>query len=248
MKLPSLEEIKAAQELVYRFMPPTPQYTWPLVNVRLGVEARCEVWIKHENHTVLGAFKLRGALVYVSRLKEERPELEGVVAATRGNFGQGVAMAARLFGLKAVIVVPHANSVEKNRAMRAQGAELVEYGHDFQASLEHARTLAGERGFAFVDSFHELLVRGTATYALEFLEGAPPLDRVYVPIGLGSSICGVAAARNALGLKTKIVGVAAARSPPTRAAFWSAGWWRRRRRPRLPMAWPAEDRMQRRSN
>jgi threonine dehydratase len=215
MKLPSLEEIKAAQELVYRFMPPTPQFTWPLVNARLGVEA----WIKHENHTVLGAFKLRGALVYASRLKEQQPELAGVVAATRGNFGQGVAMAARLLGLKAVIVVPHGNSPEKNRATQAQGAELVEYGHDFQASLEHARTLAAERGFAFVNSFHEVLVHGTATYALEFLEGAPALDSVYVPIGLGSSICGVAAARNALGLKTEIVGVAAARSPSYARSF-----------------------------
>ena len=223
MKLPSLEEIKAAQELVYRYMPPTPQYTWPLLNARLGpgpeAEAGCEVWIKHENHTVLGAFKLRGALVYLSRLKEQQPEQKGVVAATRGNFGQGVAMAARLFGLKAVIVVPHGNSPEKNLATQAQGAELVEHGHDFQASLEHARTLAGERGFAFVDSFHELLVHGTATYAIEFLQSAPALDRVYVPIGMGSSICGVAAARNALGLKTEIVGVAAARSPSYARSF-----------------------------
>jgi threonine dehydratase len=215
MRLSSLDEIKAAQSIVYRFMPPTPQFTWPLVNARLGAE----VWIKHENHTVLGAFKLRGALVYVSRLKDQQPELAGVVAATRGNFGQGVAMAARLFGLKAAIVVPYGNSAEKNLAMQAQGAEIVEHGHDFQASLERARTLAAERGFAFVDSFHEQLVHGTATYALEFLEGAPALDRVYVPIGLGSSICGVAAARNALGLKTEIVGVAAERSPSYARSF-----------------------------
>jgi threonine dehydratase len=215
MRLPNLSEINAAQALVYRYMPPTPQYTWPLVNVRLG----CEAWIKHENHTPVGAFKLRGALVYLSQLKEERPELAGVVAATRGNFGQGVAMAARLFGLKAAIVVPHGNSVEKNRAMEAQGAELIEEGHDFQAAFECAQRLAETRGHAFADSFHELLVWGTATYALELFQGAPALDRVYVPIGLGSSICGVAAARKGLGLKTEIVGVTAARAPAYARSF-----------------------------
>jgi threonine dehydratase len=223
MELPSLTEIQAAQAIVYRVMPPTPQYSWPLVNARLGVEARSGakggVWIKHENHSPVGAFKLRGALVYVGRLKEEHPRLEGVVAATRGNFGQGVAMAARLNGLKAAIVVPHGNSVEKNRSMVAQGAELIEEGHDFQAAFEFAQGLARGRGYAFVDSFHELLVRGTATYALELFEGAPELDRVYVPIGQGSSICGVAAARNALGRETEIVGVTAARAPSFARSF-----------------------------
>ena len=215
MDLPSLDQIQAAQSLIYRFMPPTPQYTWPLVNERLGAEA----WIKHENHTPVGAFKLRGALVYSDWLKQAQPGLAGVVAATRGNFGQGVAMAARLFGLKSVIVVPHGNSAEKNRAMAAQGAELVEHGQDFQASLEFARTLARKRGLAFIESFHELLVHGTAAYALEFLQGAPPLDRVYVPIGMGSSICGMAAARNALGLATEIVGVVAERAPAHALSF-----------------------------
>jgi threonine dehydratase len=141
------------------------------------------------------------------------------VAATRDNFGQGVGRAARLLGLKAVIVVPHGNSKEKNRAMLAQGAELVEHGQDFQESLEFARTVAERRGFAMVDSFHERLVMGTATYALEFFNGAPPLDTVYVPIGLGSSICGVAAVRNALGLSTEIVGVVAAQSPAYALSF-----------------------------
>jgi threonine dehydratase len=196
-------------------MPPTPQYSWPLINERLGAEA----WIKHENHTPVGAFKLRGALVYADWLKQTQPELKGVVAATRGNHGQGVGMAARLLGLQAVIVVPHGNSKEKNRAMLAQGAELVEHGHDFQESLEFARTLAAERGFAMVESFHERLVMGTATYALELFEAAPPLDTVYVPIGLGSSICGVSAARNALGLATEIVGVVASESPSYALSF-----------------------------
>jgi threonine dehydratase len=215
MELPSLEQIRAAQAVVYRHMPPTPQYSWPLVNERLG----CEVWLKHENHTPVGAFKLRGSLVYVKWLQETQPELRGVVAATRGNFGQGVAMAARLFGLKSVVVVPQANSVEKNRAMAAQGAELVVHGHDFQAAFEFAQALAVERGFAFVESFNEQLVAGTATYALELFEAAPQLDVVYVPIGLGSSICGMAAARKALGLATEIVGVVAERSPSYALSF-----------------------------
>jgi threonine dehydratase len=215
MNLPSLDQICEAQAVLYRYMPPTPQYSWPLVNQRLGTEA----WIKHENHTPVGAFKLRGALVYVEWLKQTQPQIKGVVAATRGNHGHGVAMAARLLGLKAVIVVPHGNSSEKNRAMLAQGAELVEHGHDFQESLEFAQSLAAELGFAMVDSFHERLVMGTATYALELFRAAPILESVYVPIGLGSSICGVSAARNALGLKTEVVGVVAADSPSYALSF-----------------------------
>ncbi|HEX4756920.1 MAG TPA: threonine dehydratase [Terracidiphilus sp.] len=215
MELPSLAQIHDAQSVVYRYMPATPQYAWPLLNHRLGTEA----WIKHENHTPVGAFKLRGALVYLDWMKRTEAQLHGVVAATRGNFGQGVGMAARLLGLKAAIVVPTGNSKEKNSAMLAQGAELVEHGQDFQESLEFARTLAIDRGFAMVDSFHERLVMGTATYALEFFNGAAPLDTVYVPIGLGSSICGVAAVRNALGLPTEIVGVVAAQSPAYALSF-----------------------------
>jgi threonine dehydratase len=215
MKLPTLEQIEEAQKLLYRYMPPTPQYTWPLLNERLGAEA----WVKHENHSPVGAFKLRGALVYMDWLKHTEGAPTGVVAATRGNHGQGVAMAARLMDIRAVIVVPHGNSVEKNRAMRAQGAELIEHGQDFQESLEYARTLAADRGLTMVDSFHERLVMGTAAYALELFRAAPPLERVYVPIGLGSSICGVSAARNALGLTTEIVGVVSAASPSYALSF-----------------------------
>ena len=219
MQLPSLFQIREAQEVVYRHMPPTPQYTWPLLNQRLRAEAPAEVWVKHENHTPVGAFKLRGALVYMDWLRQVQPDLPGVVAATRGNHGQGVGMAARLYALRAVIVVPHGNSKEKNRAMLAQGVELVEHGQDFQESLEFARRLAQDLGYAMVDSFHERLVMGTATYALEFFQAAPTLDTVYVPIGLGSSICGVAAVRNAVGLKTEIVGVVAAASPSYSLSF-----------------------------
>lgn len=215
MILPSLARIHEAQDVLYRYMPATPQYSWPLVNQRVGAE----VWIKHENHSPVGAFKIRGALIYLDWLRKELPATKGVVAATRGNHGQGVAMAARMHGVPCVIVVPHGNSVEKNRAMKAQGAELLEQGADFQESLEFARGLAQERGFTMVDSFHERLVMGTATYALELFEAAPQLDRVYVPIGLGSSICGVSAARNVLGLPTEIVGVVASDSPSYALSF-----------------------------
>jgi threonine dehydratase len=215
MALPSLDQIREAQALVYRTMMPTPQHTWPLLNERLGTEA----WVKHENHTPLGAFKLRSALVYADWLRQTNPSMTGLIAATRGNFGQGAGMAARLLGLKAVIVVPHDNSVEKNRAMVAQGAELIEHGEDFQEALEHARLLARDRGLVMFESFHERLAWGTATYALEFLQGAPPLDIVYVPIGMGSSICGMAAARNALGLTTEIVGVVDSASPACAISF-----------------------------
>lgn len=215
MTLPTLSQIEDAQAIVYRSMPPTPQYSWPLLNRRLGTEA----WIKHENHSPVGAFKVRGALVYVEWLKRMEPDLAGVVAATRGNHGQGVGMAARLLGLKAAIVVPKGNSIEKNLAMKAQGVELIEFGYDFQESLVYARTLADDRNWAMLDSFHERLVMGTATYALEFFKGAPPMDVIYVPIGLGSSICGVAAVRNAWGLRTEVVGVVAAESPSYALSF-----------------------------
>jgi len=215
MKLPTLAEIRNAQDIVYRYIPPTPQYSWPLINQRAGAE----IWIKHENHTPVGAFKLRGALVYLDWLKRDQPDIKGVVAATRGNHGQGVGMAARLQGLQAVIVVPYGNSREKNRAMQALGAELIEHGDDFQAALEHATALAETRGLHMIPSFHPLLVHGTGTYALEMFNTTPELDAVYIPIGLGSSICGVISVRNALGLKTKIVGVVASDAPAYALSF-----------------------------
>jgi len=199
----TLHDVETATATVYAAMPPTPQYAWPLLARRTG----CEVWVKHENHTPTGAFKVRGGLVYMDRLKRECPALKGVVSATRGNHGQSIALAAAKAGIAATIVVPHGNSVEKNAAMRAFGAELVEAGHDFDAARETALRLADERGLAMVLSFHRDLVCGVATYALELFRAAPPLDTVYVPIGLGSGICGVIAMRDALGLSTKVVGV-----------------------------------------
>jgi threonine dehydratase len=215
LPLPSLAEIENAAALLAPVVPPTPTFSWPLLNARAG----CELWVKHDNHTAIGAFKLRGALVYVARLVAREPGVRGVIAATRGNFGQAVAFAARRHGLAATIVVPHGNSVEKNRAMRALGAELVEHGADFQAALEHAARLAGERGLHSLPSFHADLVLGNAVSARELLRAAPPLERVYVPIGLGSGICALLAARAALGLKTAIIGVAADRAPAIALSF-----------------------------
>lgn len=213
--LPDLPEIEAAAALVYAAMPPTPQYCWPLLCARSGAE----VWVKHENHLPVGAFKVRGGIAYLSRLRQAEPHVAGVLAATRGNHGQSVAFAARRAGLAAVIVVPHGNSVEKNAAMRALGAELIEHGHDFQAAYEYAGALARERRLHAMPSFHPLLVAGVGTYALELFRAAPDLDAVYVPIGLGSGICGVIAARDALGLKTKVIGVVAENAPAYALSF-----------------------------
>ena len=202
----TLEDINAAAAVVYAHMPPTPQYRWPMLSERLGTEA----WVKHENHTPVGAFKIRGGLVYFEHLKASGELPKGVIAATRGNHGQSVGYAARLYGIPATIVVPHGNSLEKNAAMRALGVELIEHGDDFQASREYADTLAADRSLELVPSFHRLLVTGVATYSLELLQKVPDIDVVYVPIGLGSGICGMLAARDALELETEVVGVVSA--------------------------------------
>ena len=211
----SLNDVETAAGIVHAAMPATAQYAWPLLAKRTG----CEVWVKHENHTPTGAFKVRGGLVYMDRLKRGSPQPKGVVSATRGNHGQSIALAAARNGIAATIVVPEGNSVEKNAAMRAFGAELVEAGHDFDAAKEAAQMLAGERGLAMVPSFHRDLVAGVATYALELFRAAPPLDTVYVPIGLGSGICGTIAVRDALGLTTKVVGVVSTEAPAYALSF-----------------------------
>jgi threonine dehydratase len=190
-------------------MPATRQICWPQLSQVLGAE----VWVKHENHTAIGAFKLRGGLVYFEELARKKAGVMSVVAATRGNHGQSIAFAAQRQGLRATIVVPHGNSPEKNAAMRARGAELIEHGEDFQAALEHAEALAGVRESHMVPSFDEALVRGVASYSLELFRAVPDLKTLYVPIGLGSGVCGAIAARDALGLKTEIVGVVAAAAP-----------------------------------
>jgi len=206
--LPPLRTLENAAAIVYKSMAPTPQYAWPLLQAALGAE----VWVKHENHTPVGAFKLRGGLVYFEDLAS-RGKPAGVISATRGNHGQSVGYAARLHGIPATIVVPHGNSLEKNAAMRALGVELVEHGEDFQASRERAQWIATQRGLHMVSSFHPLLVHGVASYSLELFRAAPDLDVAYVPIGLGSGVCGMIAAREALGLKTEIVGVVSEHAP-----------------------------------
>ncbi|HEX2919163.1 MAG TPA: threonine dehydratase [Edaphobacter sp.] len=207
--LPSLSRIRDAQQIVYATMPPTPQYCWPLLSSRAGAE----VWVKHENHSPVGAFKIRGGLVYMDWLRREHPEVTTVVTATRGNHGQSIALAAAARGIRAIIVVPRGNSVEKNRAMQALGAELIEEGEDFQAALEHAAALEREHGWHWIPSYHPLLVRGVATAALEFLSAVPELETVYVPIGMGSGISGMIAVRDALALRTRVVGVVSAHAP-----------------------------------
>ena len=213
--LAPLETLERAAATVYRVLNPTPQYAWPLLREILGLE----VWVKHENHTPIGAFKVRGGLVYFDALGRSRDRPRGVVSATRGNHGQSVAYAAGRHGLAATIVVPHGNSREKNSAMRALGAELIEHGDDFQSAREHAAHLAAERGLHMVPSFHPLLLQGVASYSLELLRAVPRLEVVYVPIGLGSGICGMIAAREALGLTTEIVGVVSEQAPAYALSF-----------------------------
>lgn len=213
MKLPTLEEIEAAAQIVYRHIPPTPQYCWPL----LCEDAGTEVWLKHENHTPVGAFKIRGGLVYFHHLSKKN--FPGVISATRGNHGQSIAYAARHYRVPATIVVPHGNSTEKNAAMRALGARLVEHGHDFQAAKEHAERLAEAEGLHMVPSFDARLVAGVATGSLELFRAVPGLQTVYVPVGLGSGICGAAAVRNALGSKAEIVGVVSSHAPAYADSF-----------------------------
>jgi len=209
VNLPTIDEVRGAAELVYRLMLPTPQYRWPLLSERLGTE----VWVKHENHTPIGAFKARTAIVYAEELLKREPGTHGLIAATRGNHGQSVALAAQRKKLECVIVVPHGNSVAKNAAMRAQGANLIEHGDDFQSSLEHARELAGKLGYHLVPPYHRDIVLGVATYWLELFTAVRDIDVAYVPIGMGSGICSAAAVRKALGLKTKLIGVVSDQAP-----------------------------------
>jgi threonine dehydratase len=205
MQLPSRQDIDSARAIVREHVAPTPTHAWPLLDARLGAQ----VFVKHENHTALGAFKLRGGAVYVHELVQREPAVRGVISATRGNHGQSIARAAAWHGLRATIVVPRGNSLEKNAAMRALGATLIEHGDDFQSAREHAGELATQRGLHMVPSFHRDLVRGVASYWVEFFEQVQP-DVVLVPIGQGSGICACAAARAFTGAATRIVGVVSA--------------------------------------
>lgn len=210
-----LRELERAHAIVGQAVPATPAHAWPLLSQRLGTQ----LVVKHENHTPIGAFKVRGGLVYLDRLKRERPNIPGIISATRGNHGQSLAFAASRHGVPAVIYVPRGNSVEKNRAMKAFGAELVEHGEDFQAAAEEAQRRAQFTGLHMVPSFHPDLVLGVATYALELFRTAPDLDVLYVPIGQGSGISGCIMARDLLGLKTEIVGVQSTEAPSYALSF-----------------------------
>ena len=214
----ALDDITSAARIVYAHMQATPQYRWPLLCERLGAE----VWVKHENHSPVGAFKIRGGLVYFAHLMQSDDVPGGVISATRGNHGQSIGYAARLYGIPATVVVPRGNSVEKNAAMRALGVKLLEHGDDFQEAREFAVALAHEQSLHMVPAFHPSLVVGVATYSMELLSAVKDIDVVYVPIGLGSGISGMMAARDALNLKTKIVGVVSSHASAYAKSF-SAG-------------------------
>ena len=205
MRTITSEDLTSARAIVYRHMAATPTHRWPLLDARLGASA----FVKHENHTPVGAFKVRGGAVYLHELLQREPAVKGVISATRGNHGQSIARAAAHHGLAATIVVPQGNSIEKNAAMRALGATLIEHGDDFQAAREHATQMSTEQGLHMVPSFHRDLVRGVATYWLEFFEQVQP-DVVFVPIGMGSGICACVCARTHTGAETRIVGVVSA--------------------------------------
>jgi len=204
----TLAELEAAVPIVRAAIPPTPQFAWPLLKARTGVD----VVVKHENHTPTGAFKVRGGIVYVDRLKRERPQVKGVITATRGNHGQSLAFACGRAGIACTVVVPFGNSTEKNAAMQAFGAELIEHGRDFDEARERAAEIAQERGYEYGKSFDKDLVLGVATYAHELFTAEPALDAVFVPIGLGSGVCGVIGARDALGHKAQVFGVVSDRA------------------------------------
>jgi threonine dehydratase len=210
-----LAELERAAEFVHRTIAPTPQYFWPKLRQRIGGN----VWVKHENHTPTGAFKVRGGLVYLDRLRQANPEIAGVISATRGNHGQSIAFAAARLGIPATIYVPVGNSPDQNLAIASFGAKVVEFGRDFDEARHEAARIATAQGLHFVPSYHSHLVAGVASYALELFRAVKELHTVYVGIGMGSGISGLIAARDALNLKTEIVGVVAANAPATALSF-----------------------------
>ena len=213
--LPDRAAIETAAQFIGTLVPPTPQYVWPQVAAAFATE----VWLKHENHTPIGAFKARSAAMYFQKMMQREPQCPGVITATRGNHGQAVGLAARRFKLPATVYVPHGNSLEKNNAMRALGVKLVEHGADFQESREEAARVGARDGLHMVPAFHSDIVLGVTSYWAELFRAAPNLDVVYAPIGQGSGICAAAAARNAYSPGTKIVGVVSAHAPTFAKSF-----------------------------
>ena len=217
MSFLSRSDLEEASRLVHAHMPPTPQYVWPQLCEKVGAK----VWVKHENHTPTGAFKVRGGITFADWLQRAHPDVRGIITATRGNHGQSQARAASAAGLQAKILVPRGNSPEKNAAMRGFGATVIEYGEDFDDARMEAQRLSTEENLFMVPPFHRELVRGVASYALEFFAAAPDLDTLYVPVGCGSGICGVITTRDALGLRTEIVGVVSTRALAVKLSFES---------------------------
>ena len=211
----TLAELETAAQLVHQIVPPTPQYAWPRLAERTG----CKVWVKHENHTPTCAFKVRGGIIYMDNLRHSGTNVAGVISATRGNHGQSIAFSASRARIPATIYVPYGNSTDQNAAMRTFGATVVEFGRDFDAALAECYRVARDKGLHFISPFNEGLVKGVATYALELFRTVADLDTVYVPIGMGSGICGLITARDLLGLKTEIVGVVASNAPAMALSF-----------------------------
>jgi threonine dehydratase len=211
----TLEELDRADNLVYRVMAPTPQYAWPKLRNRVG----CTVWVKHENHTPTGAFKVRGGVVYMDRLMRSQPRIAGVVSATRGNHGQSISFAAARAGIPATLYVPYGNSPDQNASMGSFGARVVEFGKDFDEAKHEAQRVAAAENLHFVPSFHWDLVAGVASYALELFRAVEKLDAVYVAVGMGSGVCALITVRDLLRLKTEIIGVSAVNAPATALSF-----------------------------
>lgn len=213
----TFDELQTAAASVHKIQPPTPQYQWPQLNQMLD----CDLWVKHENHTATGAFKVRGGITFMHWLRENHPKTKGIITATRGNHGQSQARAATANGISSTIVVPNGNSVEKNQGMRSFGATVIEYGADFDEAKQHAQELAEQQSLFLVPAFHKTIVAGVASYALELFTQVDHIDTVYVPIGCGSGICGLIAVRDALGLKTDIVGVVSTEAQAAKMSFES---------------------------
>lgn len=209
-------ELTDAADFVHEYVAPTPTIRWPLLDRATGLS----IYVKHENHTRLGAFKVRGGLTFCRYLSRSTQIINGIISATRGNHGQSLAYAASVFGLRATIIVPFGNSLEKNASMRALGADVIEHGDDFQGAADFARQKAVEDDLVMVPPFHPELVRGVASYGIEMFSAIEKLDRVYVPIGMGSGICSLITARDALGLKTEIIGVVATGADAVRQSFY----------------------------
>jgi threonine dehydratase len=218
MELPTYADILAAAPVVRRYLKPTPLYEWPALSQLLG----CRFFLKHENHTPTTAFKVRGGINLVARLPEEQKR-RGIIGCTTGNHGQSLAYACRLFGVRCLLVVPANNNPDKNAAMRALGAELVEHGRDYDEAREHCEAIRHREGLRYVHSANEPdLIAGVGTYALEIFDELPDPDVLLVPVGLGSGICGTALVAAERRPQARVIGVQSELAPAVTLS-WKAG-------------------------